>query len=354
MHKVSVNGSYRLDRVYPAPVGRLALASGATTKAAYRNVVACLDRLAERGRLDLLTALKARNITIAQVLDADRREVLDSLLAADNTPLWPAVEAWLGPAAARTPTMRRYGNSWDKLRRVGVLRADAAVSGLESIDWAKLAQSWPGSAADWNHLRRGVSRFLTVALGDTFHPLRRAILKLLPVKPEAERVPDLDAGTFWKAAQAAPEHLRAAFVAIVALGLRLGEYLRLRPEHLHPITSSVSVPGTKTAGAAAVLRVDPALWAWIVRAVPCPVTETAVRRAWKKALRAVGADPTLRVHDLRHLTAQLLVEAGRSEASVQGTMRHRTAGMTRRYAKQRDHGENATTLARVLLEAKAG
>jgi hypothetical protein len=36
---------------FPPPVGRLALASGTRTKAAYRNVVACLDRLAERGRL---------------------------------------------------------------------------------------------------------------------------------------------------------------------------------------------------------------------------------------------------------------------------------------------------------------
>ena len=56
--------------------------------------------------------------------------------------------------------------------------------------------------------------------------------------------------------------------------------------------------------------------------------------------------------DWRYLTAQLLVDAGQSEASVQTTMRHATASMTRRYAMQRDHGENATMLARVLLEAR--
>lgn len=144
-----------------------------------------------------------------------------------------------------------------------------------------------------------------------------------------------------------------SYVAIVALGLRMGEYLRLRETDLHPLTKSVSIPGTKTAGSTAVLRVDPDLWPWVVRAVPSPLTDTALRRAWKRALASVGTDPTGRVHDLRHLTAQLLVDAGRSDASVQVTMRHATVGMTRRYAEQRDHGENAAVLARVLLSAKS-
>ena len=54
------------------------------------------------------------------------------------------------------------------------------------------------------------------------------------------------------------------------------------------------------------------------------------------------------MHDLRHLTAQVLTGAGRPEASVQTTMRHATAAMTRRYAKQRDRGENAKVMGDVL------
>jgi integrase len=69
---------------------------------------------------------------------------------------------------------------------------------------------------------------------------------------------------------------------------------------------------------------------------------------WYRARKAVGAGD-VRLHDLRHLTAQALVNAGRSEASVQSTMRHATAAMTRRYAKQRDKGENAKVMAEVLL-----
>ena len=87
--------------------------------------------------------------------------------------------------------------------------------------------------------------------------------------------------------------------------------------------------------------------------MPAPVAYGWLRKYWKRALKAVGADTTLRIHDLRHLTAQLLVNAGQSEASVQTTMRHATASMTRRYARQKDRGENAAALARVLLEARS-
>jgi len=354
-HRVSAGGSFRLDKVFPQPVGRLALASGATTKTAYKNVVACLDRLAERGRLDVLGALKSRQVSVAQVLDADRRGELDRLLAADHAPLWPAIKAWLGPVNGRSLTVGRYGNSWDKLERLGMLAPDAPVSALERVDWKGLSKRWPGSAADYNHARRAVSRFLTCHLGDKYHPLRRRIMNVetFPKLAEEERVPDLDVPTFWRVVEAAPEHVRASFVCIVALGLRLGEFLRLRETDLHPITRTVSVPGTKTAGSLAVLRVADALWPWVVAAVPAKVGKHRLWSLWKASLKAVGADSTLRIHDLRHLTAQLLVNAGQSEASVQSTMRHATASMTRRYARQKDRGENAAALARVLLQPKS-
>jgi hypothetical protein len=62
----------------------------------------------------------------------------------------------------------------------------------------------PAPPADWNHCRRAVSRFLSVQLGDHFHSLRRAILKGMPIRAEAERVADLEVATFWRAVEAAP------------------------------------------------------------------------------------------------------------------------------------------------------
>ncbi len=45
---------------------------------------------------------------------------------------------------------------------------------------------------------------------------------------------------------------------------------------------------------------------------------------------------------------QWLADAGQSEARVQSFMRHATEAMTRRYSKQKDHGENARALALIL------
>jgi hypothetical protein len=358
-HKVSAGGSFRVDKVFAAPVGRLAIASGASTLAGLRNVEACLQRLSERGRLDVLLALKQQRVAIAQVLDADRADTLDALLASltpssESAPVWPAVQTFLGPKGGRSLTVRRYGVSLLKLERFGVLAPDAAVSALGAVDWKALGQRWQGpgcSGSDWNQMRRAVSHFLTVQLGDVYHPLRRSIVKAIPKRKEVERIPDLDAPTFWQVVAAAPEHVRAAYVALVALGLRTGEYLKLRETDLHPITKTVSIGNSKSAPT--VLRVDPELWPWVVAAVPAPLAYCWLRLHWKRALKAVGADPTLRLHDLRHLTAQLLVNAGQTEASVQSTMRHETASMTRRYARQKDRGENAAALAKALLPARS-
>ena len=106
-HKVSKGGSFRLDRRFPPPVGRLAIATGCKTRKAHKQAEACLARLGERGRLDVLLALKQRHVSVSQVLHADREGVLDELLdsltpKSEDAMLWPAIEAWLGPAEAPT------------------------------------------------------------------------------------------------------------------------------------------------------------------------------------------------------------------------------------------------------------
>lgn len=102
----------------------------------------------------------------------------------------------------------------------------------------------------------------------------------------------------------------------------------------------------------ATLAVDESLWPWIVRAVPSPLQYKWLRLHWVRARKAVGAGD-IRLHDLRHLTAILLVNQGRPESTVQTTMRHATPAMTRRYAMQRDRGENAKALAVALLGESA-
>src|SRR5204863_7295571 len=90
------------------------------------------------------------------------------------------------------------------------------------------------------------------------------------------------------------------------------------------------------------------LWAAALRAIRCPITQDQLYRLWKKACQAAGAGD-LRLYDLRHAYGQWLVDAGVPEARVQVGMRHKTAGMTRRYTKQRDRGSNAQVMTAVLF-----
>jgi len=272
-----------------------------------------------------------------------------ALLAAN---LWTAVDAWTPTSAAAKATRKRYATSFAALKRSDVLKASATVGDLSGVDWRSLEAAWTGGSSDWNHLRRAVSRFLTLHLGDVHHPVRRAVVKAIPKRKEQSRVPDLPPTLFWSIVHKAPEYVRAAYVTIAALGLRVGEYLRLTPEHLLPHTCGVQVPGTKTAGSADVVRVDERLWPWIVAGVPSPLAYKWLRLHWKRACLAAEAPSDLRLHDLSHCFGQWLAEAGVAENRIQTGLRHSTAAMTRKYTTMRDKGETARTMADVLLPVK--
>ncbi len=71
----------------------------------------------------------------------------------------------------------------------------------------------------------------------------------------------------------------------------------------------------------------------------------------KRALKAAGADPSLRLKDLRHCLAMWCTDAGMSEARVQSATRHKSASMTRIYAQQKDRAEAAKVMGDVLHSA---
>jgi len=353
MHRTSSNGTYRLDRLFRG-VGRIAVASGATTRGEFQKRNDLLTRLYEKGRLDLLTAIRDGTYGVTEVYAADREDNLARLTgdaAVMGRPLFTTVDEWLG----KTPgvTEKRYAVSFAKLKKH--LHANATVGDLGKVDWDALAKRWGGSGSDWNHLRRAVSHFLAVQLGNgnakkgVHHPWRLDVVALIPTQHETERTPDVSPALFWQIIGKMPEHVKASYVTIVALGLRVGEYLRLTDTDLLPVTQSVRIPGTKTESSAATVRVDSRLWDWVKRGVPSPVRYKWLRLYWKRALRAIEADTTLRLHDLRHCYAQWLTDAGQAEARVQVGMRHASADMTRRYARQKDKGENAKTMADILL-----
>jgi integrase len=298
-----------------------------------------------------LEAIKEGRFTVGEVFSAHRTERL-GFLAADmvlHRGLWPVVQEWCATSTAKLRTMLRYETSFKALRRKQLLPENAKVLDLGKVAWGELQERWQNSPADWNHLRRAVSRFLTVILEDRYHPFRRKLLDRFPkaIEPPG-RVPDITPELFWKVVGASPEHVRPSYVTLVGLGLRVSEYLACRREHLRPHTMTLLVPGTKTDQSEDVARIDPRLWPWVDAAIPAPVRDRWLRTHWVRACAAVGlAD--VRLHDLRHCSGQWLTEAGRPEASVQQTLRHKDPAMTRRYTKQRSKGEDARVIGGILF-----
>jgi len=148
MHRISAHGSYRLDRVFPG-VGRIAVASGATTAAEFKSRNELLTRLYNKGRLDLLRAIQAHTYTVTEVYAADREDELARLTgerAILGRPLWDTVKTWVGTDPA--PTRKRYGVSFDALRVRGGLPESATLETLGTVDWKALKTQWPNSGSD--------------------------------------------------------------------------------------------------------------------------------------------------------------------------------------------------------------
>src|SRR5207245_7622116 len=115
------------------------------------------------------------------------------------------------------------------------------------------------------------------------------VVKAIPTRKENSRVPDLPLTLFWAIVQAAPEYLRSAYITMAALGLRVGEYLKLTKDHLLPHSLSVRIPGPKTAESAAVVRVDERLWPWVLAGVASTLAYTWLRESFHRALTAAVA-----------------------------------------------------------------
>ena len=203
----------------------------------------------------------------------------------------------------------------------------------------------------WNRMRGALSRFLTMATGDKYDPFRRAVIAKVPRAGEGEgRVPDLTPQRFWEILAHVPEPMRPIYLVMVGTGVEPGVMPKAR---LARERQALVVEGTKKGReGVTVIPLSPELWSYARLAVPCSFTRPYLYGVWKRACVKAGA-PDLRLYDLRHCFAQWLINAGVAQSVVQVGMRHKTASMTARYAKQRDRGTNATVMASVLFGSPA-
>jgi integrase len=350
---------------------------------------AVVRKLVDDSQLEALLALKRGDITIESLVEADRAGRLKGAAILADLKLrgnfWAVVNETLPAMGLSKETRRRYGTSFRTLGSISEARLgpNARVQDLASVPWTKLRAAWDRagkSAADWNHLRRAVSRFLTVLLGDVHHAFRHQVIRQIPTAKEGRgRMPELTVDGFWSIVNATPEHARPCYVTLAATGMRLKEYLSCTKENQPPPTHAIAVPGTKTAESADTVYVAPELWQWIEAGIPstlqsrwmhiywwracvakgfgryepvlkdgAPVIRTVRLRTGKEVSRPAMKYTGLRLHDLRHLYAQLASDQGAPTAKVQAALRHADPKMTRRYEMRRAKGDVARLVGKAL------
>jgi integrase len=327
-----------------------------------------LTKLRDNGQVETIRLFQDGKLDMPQLRAADARGELASgtLLQqiAVREPLWSRVETTIGLMGSGS-TFTRYRVAFAALRRKGAkyLGDKALVADLEHVPWRELHDVWAASGSDWNHVRRAVSRFLSVLLGK-HHPFRHTVVDKIPVAAEVEREPDITAESFWLAVSKAPEYVRPAFVTLVATGMRWGEYARTRKSHLRPRTLGVQVPGTKTAASLATVYVSEWLWPWIEQGIPAPLSYEHTYKHWKRACVAAGLGEFRDVenargytgphlHDLRHLHGQLAIDAV-DVTKVADGLRHTQLATTRRYVRKRNKQDVAAAVGDALKPAAGG
>lgn len=396
-------GSLKIDVV--TPIGRLNRHTGFYTKGGLRKCEAVVRKLIEDSQLAVLQALHDGSITFHELIDADREgklsgtKVLDTVRLRES--LADALARCIKNMGRAKATRRRYQTSLAKLQRMAELPAKdgrsldpstLTVGELALIDWRACERlpQWK-SAADWNHTRRAVSAFLTVFFGTEHHEFRVSLIETIPLRTERARIPELTAQAFWRIIATAPEHAQSCYVSLAASGMRLGEYLRSDKSNLDAAECAIDVSGSKNAQSTDRIYVHEKLWPWIEAGVPSPLGERWMGIYWRRAClelsyaREVGTgrfrrervkratsgpyrsgeSPIYReveimrysgprLHDLRHLYAQIADEAGLTTETVMAGLRHTNPKQTSDYKRRAAAREVATVVGRGLVAAMPG
>jgi integrase len=333
-----------------------------------------LTKLWERGQKDIIVAFARGEIDIQDIVTADRLGRLGGMASdiATLKPLWQTWEEVIPrlrtdkgrPISAASRA--NYTYSMKRLKALRVLPEDALVADLETVDWTKPFREWDTSPAAWNHLGRALSRFLTVVLGDKFHPLRRKVAREFPKMDEHPRVPSLSLQEFRRIVDMMPPHYQAIAIVLAYTGMRLGELAALTPADLDPVPQILTIDGrevkvhgvnirdAKTAAGVRKIYVAEEFWPYVLASVPMPISHWYLRDIWNSAVdRAFPErDMDIRLHDLRHFAAQQLSNAGTPEAQIQAQLGHADPSMTRMYSMQTARAEVAAKMAGVMGSMK--
>lgn len=130
-------------------------------------------------------------------------------------------------------------------------------------------------------------------------------------------------------ADKASENVRAAIWIAIYTGMRRGEILKLRQEHIAGDLIVIPAGNTKTLKMRAVPVIDPLL-PWL-KFVPLPINAEGLKSGFRRAREAAGL-PHVHFHDIRHSTASMMAYQGIDLLTISRILGHTTTRMSERYA----------------------
>jgi integrase len=352
-------GNFQIDRRYPN-VGRIRMSLGTKSLRKFRQREALIDKLYQQDRFEMLRALKRGDVTIQELVELDLQDRLGNSSAGSvvlKQNLWTAAEnarASMLPKSTtsadyrkRQKTVRRYAVAFRALERKGGewLGPDANVGDLADVKWSELWERWDAGPTDWMHTKEAVSRTLTVLFGDKYHPFARQIRSAIPSKKATKRRPNLKYAQFKKIVALAPIHAAPSYWTIALTGMRVGEYLACRREHLDASTHTLNVPGGKSE--AAPQQIDARIWKTVAAGIPSRLQYKWLNIYWNRAREKAGF-PGVTLHDLRHSAGQWAIDEHVPESAVQSFYRHETPGQTRDYVIRSATLEVSSAIADVV------
>jgi hypothetical protein len=185
-HTSNGRGSLQIDRVFPEPIGRIHMASGAYDARALADVNDMLSALQRSvpPRWDILQAIKAKRVAPMHALSLWRTSKLEEIPLADVLPrLAGEYERWAKRLEVTDAYKAQIKSTFAQLFRLG---AEPTVGDLPELLQARRDECQDaGKPVAFNRGKAHVQAFVRATLGDD-HALYRQITKVAPLAVDAE------------------------------------------------------------------------------------------------------------------------------------------------------------------------
>jgi hypothetical protein len=326
-HTSNGRGSLLIERSFPAPIGKLRMASGAYDQKGLKDINDMLTAFARNvpPRWDILQAIKAKRVTLMHALSLWRTNKLQEVPLADVLPrLKGEHERWSRGLEVSEAYKNQIASTFRQLSRLG---PEATVGDLPALLQARREECQENdSRVAFNRGKAHVQAFVRDTLGDD-HALYRAVTKVpaLRVDSEPSRRAQQPAALAELLQRLPDVHRRIAWSLAVS-GMRPKEYFP-KPPHgqvWKVLADRVQVGRSKTDAG----RRDIPLWVPELPMVP-ERSRDAFEGMWS---RRIG--DALDIYDLRRSFLVWMEDAGISRSRRKLYAGHSAGDVTDLYERR--------------------